>query len=50
MEKYSRFAEEVCKMLEKYESSARVRVLVWLVLGAVYLFAFAALFNAIKWW
>lgn len=50
MDKYSRLAEEVRTMLDKYEQSARVRLLVWLVLGAVYLFAFAAFVNAVKWW
>lgn len=50
VDKYSRLAEEVRTMLDKYEQSARVRLLVWLVLGAVYLFAFAAFVNAVKWW
>lgn len=37
-------------MLEKYENSPRIRLLVWLALGAVYLFGFTALINAVKWW
>lgn len=47
---YIKIAEEVYKMLEKYEQSQKVRILVWLVLGAVYLFAAAAFVNAVKWW
>lgn len=41
---------EVNTMLEKYENSPRIRLLIWVVLGAVYLFGFAALINAVKWW
>jgi len=37
-------------MLEKYENSPRIRLLIWLALGTVYLFGFAALINAVKWW
>lgn len=47
---YNKFSEEMNKMLDKYETSPRIRLLVWLVLGAVYLFALAAFVNAVKWW
>lgn len=42
--------EWVDKVLERFEKSGKIRLLIWSIVGVVYLFGAASFINAIKWW
>ncbi len=47
---YSINLREVTLCWKSMKALTHLRLLIWVVLGAVYLFGFAALINAVKWW